>query len=237
MKQTKLWLTTIAALLCSLTANAHDFEVGGIYYTITSSADLTVKVTYRGNYSDSYSNEYSGAVTIPSTVTYNSKSYSVTSIGNYAFYECSSLTTIILPEGVTSIGERAFSGCSSLTSITLPDGMTSIEYCAFSGCSSLTSITLPEGVTSIGEWAFSDCSSLTSITLSESVTSIGNGAFEDCSSLTAVHISSIEAWCKISFEDYDSNPLYYAHNLYLNGELVTELVIPESVTSIGNYAF
>ena len=72
MKQTKLWLTTIVALLCSLTANAHDFEVGGIYYDITSSTDLAVAVTYKGSSYISYSNVYSGAVTIPSTVTYNS---------------------------------------------------------------------------------------------------------------------------------------------------------------------
>ena len=104
----KIWLTTIAALLCSLTASAHDFEVGGIYYNITSSADLTVSVTYRGSSYSSYSDEYSGVVTIPSTVTYDSKTYSVTSIGNYAFYNCSSLTSIIIPEGVTSIGSYAF---------------------------------------------------------------------------------------------------------------------------------
>ena len=89
-------------------------------------------------------------------------------------------------------------------------------------------------VTSIGGWAFSFCSSLTAITIPEGVTSIGYAAFYDCSSLTAVYISSIEAWCKISFGSYDSNPLTYAHNLYLNGELVTELVIPEGVTSIGD---
>ena len=89
MRTIKLWLTTIATLWCSLAANAHDFEVGGIYYDITSSADLTVEVTYRGSSSGSYDNEYSGAVTIPSTVTYNSKTYSVTSIGNYAFSGCS----------------------------------------------------------------------------------------------------------------------------------------------------
>ena len=95
MKTTKLWLTTIATLLCSLTASAHDFEVDGIYYTITSSADLTVEVTYRGNYYYSVDNEYSGAVTIPSTVTYNNKTYRVTSIGSSAFWDCSSLREVI----------------------------------------------------------------------------------------------------------------------------------------------
>ena len=111
MKTIKLWLTTIAMLLCSLAASAHDFSVGGIYYNISSSTNLTVEVTYRGNYSDSYLNEYSGAVIIPSTVTYNSKTYSVTRIENQAFYNCSSLTSISIPEGVTSIGSLAFGCC------------------------------------------------------------------------------------------------------------------------------
>ena len=80
--------------------------------------------------------------------------YGVTSIGNYAFYGCSSLTSVTIPNGVTSIGNYAFYGCSSLTSITIPDGVTSIGIYAFYGCSSLTSITIPDGVTSIGDWAF-----------------------------------------------------------------------------------
>ena len=130
----KIWLTTIAALLCSLTASAHDFEVCGIYYNITSSADLTVSVTYRGSSYSSYSDEYSGVVTIPSTVTYDSKTYSVTSIGNYAFYNCSSLTSITIPEGVTSIGYYAFYCCSSLASITIPESVTSIGSETFYCC-------------------------------------------------------------------------------------------------------
>ncbi|MDY5075922.1 MAG: leucine-rich repeat domain-containing protein [Paludibacteraceae bacterium] len=111
---------------------------------------------------------------------------SVTSIGDYAFYGYSSLTSLTLPNSVTSIGERAFSGCSALTSITIPNSVTSIEYGAFEYCSSLTSITIPNSVTSIGGNAFWDCSSLTSITIGNSVTSIGEWAFEDCSSLTSI---------------------------------------------------
>ena len=112
MKQTKLWLATIATLLCSLTASAHDFEVDGIYYTINPTSKPAVVVTYQGSSYDSYTNEYSGEVTIPSTVTYRNKTYSVTSIGRYAFYHCSSLTSITIPESVTSIGGYAFSSCN-----------------------------------------------------------------------------------------------------------------------------
>ena len=164
---------------------------------------------------------------------------SLTSIGLSAFQDCRSLTSINIPEGVKNIGERAFEGCSSLTAVTIPEGVTSIGGEAFYGCTSLTAITLPEGVTSIGNYAFSGCSSLTAITLPENsqLTSIGEYAFSGCSSLTAVHISNIEAWCKIEFGNSYSNPLAYAHNLYLNGELMTNLVIPEGVTSIENYAF
>ena len=134
MKQTKHLLATMAVLLCSLAASAHDFEVGGIYYNITSSTDFTVAVTYRGSSSGSYSNEYSGAVTIPEGVTYNNNTYSVTSIGSSAFRVCRSLTTITIPEGVTSIGKEAFYDCSSLTDINIPEGVTSIGYRAFYDC-------------------------------------------------------------------------------------------------------
>ena len=116
-------------------------------------------------------------------------------------------------------------------------GLTSIGDNAFRGCSGLTSVTIPESVTSIGEIAFASCSGLTSITIPNSVTSIGDNAFFNCDGLTSVHISDLTAWCKIAFTNGSSNPLYYANHLYLNGEEITNLVIPESVTSIGDYAF
>ena len=162
---------------------------------------------------------------------------SVTSIGDSAFSGCSSLTSLTIPDSVTSIGTYAFYNCESLTSVTIPDSVTSIGFAAFSGCSSLTSVTIPDSVTSIGNYAFEDCSSLTSVTIPDSVTSIGDYAFEDCSSLTSVYITDIAVWCGISFGSSSANPLCYAGNLYLNGTLVTALIIPDSVTSIGNYAF
>ena len=107
------------ATLLSLVASAHDFEIGGIYYNITSETDHTVEVTYSWS-------SYSGSITIPATVTYNGVNYSVTSIGVSAFDGCSGLTAITLPEGVTSIGYWAFGDCSSLKGITIPDGVTTI---------------------------------------------------------------------------------------------------------------
>ena len=109
MKTIKTWLFTIAVLLFSITANAHDFEVDGIYYNKTS--NTTVSVTYRGFSSNSYSNEYSGNVVIPSTVRYSGNEYSVTSIGSSAFYYCSGLTSVTIPNSVTSLGSYAFYNC------------------------------------------------------------------------------------------------------------------------------
>ena len=147
------------------------------------------------------------------------------------------VTSLDLPSDVTSIGSSAFSGCSSLTSVNIPDSVTSIGSSAFEDCSILTSVNIPDGVTSIGSSTFSGCSGLTSITIPDSVTSIGGWAFYGCGGLTGVYITDIAAWCEIYFSDSYSNPLYWAHDLYLNGEEVTDLVIPDSVTSIGERAF
>ena len=107
MQKTKHWLMTIAALLCSVAVNAYDFYANGIYYNVTSDTDLTVEVTFV----NTYSADYSGAIYIPSLVTYNRKMYSVTRIGNYAFNNCRDLTSVTIPESVRSIGYAAFYNC------------------------------------------------------------------------------------------------------------------------------
>ncbi len=114
---------------------------------------------------------------------------SVTSIGDYAFFFCSGLTSITIPNSVTSIGNYAFEYCSGLTSITIPNSVTSIGDAAFQGCSGLTSIEIPSGVTSIGRYAFESCTGLTSITIPNSVTSIGDYAFSGCTGLTSIKVS------------------------------------------------
>ena len=147
----------------------------------------------------------------------------LTSIGNYAFYECRSLTSVTIPNSVTSIGTKALSHCSGLTSVTIGNSVTSIGKDAFAYCSGLTSITIPNSVTSIGNSAFFSCSGLTSVTLGNSVTSIGKDAFYECRSLTSVTIPNSVT----SIGDY---AFAYCYGL-------TSVTIGNSVTSIGSDAF
>jgi uncharacterized protein YjdB len=147
---------------------------------------------------------------------------SVTTIGG-AFYGCTSLTSITIPNSVTTIGEQAFYNCSSLTSITIPNSVTTIEGSTFQGCSSLTSITIPNSVTTIGNNAFYGCSSLTSITIPNSVTTIGNNAFYGCSSLTSITIPN--------------SVTTIGNNAFSSCTKLASISIGNSVTTIGNSAF
>ena len=171
---------------------------------------------------------------------------SVTSIGNYAFQGCSSLTSITIPDSVTSIGESAFRDCSSLISLTIPDSVTSIANYAFSGCTHLASITIPDSVTSIGESAFRDCSSLISLTIPNSVTSIRGSAFNGCSSLISLTIpNSVTSIGEYAFEGCSSlasitipNSVTFIGGSAFNGcSSLISLTIPDSVTFIGGSAF
>ena len=143
-------------LLSAATATAHDFEVNGIFYNKNEDENNTASVTYKGSSYDAYANEYSGAVTIPSEVTYEEITYSVTSIGSDAFSYCSGLTSVVIPNSVTSIGIEAFWYCSGLTSVEIPNSVTSISVFAFSCCSSLKSVTsLNTTPPNLGNSAFS----------------------------------------------------------------------------------
>lgn len=121
--------------------------------------------------------------------------------------------------------------------MTIGNGVTSIGTQAFEYCTSLVSVNIPSSVTSIGDYAFNFCTSLTSVAILGSMLSIGYSAFYSCESLTKAEFASIESMCMIEYRNEYSNPLSYAHNLYINDQEIKELIIPESVTSIGNYAF
>ena len=200
------------ALLATTCLWAHDFVVDGIYYNFLDGNN--VAVTYKGDYSDSYSNEYSGEVTIPETVTYNGTTYSVTSIGEWAFYNCSSLTSIVIPESVTSIGSYAFNSCDALTSITIPSSVTSIGDYAFA-CDALTSIVIPESVTSIGSYAFFYCDALTSIRIEATTPpSVGSYAFPTINAI-AIYIpdNTLSAYQQVWGAKYS----------YINNETILSL--------------
>ena len=222
MKRLKILVLAVIGLLCSVSVSADGIQVDGFYYNITSWEDKTVEVTYRGSSYFTYSNEYSGAVTIPESVTYNGSIYSVTSIGEYAFRNCSDLTSVVIPNSVTYIGDYAFARCSGLTSVVIPNSVTSIGDYAFYDCDGFTSVVIPNSVTSIGNSAFEYCSGLTSVEIPNSVTRIGDGAFS-CSGLTSVDIpESVISIGRAAF--------YGCYSL-------TSVVIPEGVTSIEEYTF
>ena len=180
-------------------------------------------------------------------------------IARRTFLNRTNLTYIIIPESVERISDNAFEGCINLTSITIPKKVKYIGISAFNGCAKLTNITIPNSVTKLGNSAFRDCiglknvyiqnglkniedgvfrgcTGLESITIPDSIENIGY-SFSDCSKLKLVNISDIAAWCNINFASEKSNPLYYAEKLYLNNKEVTDLVIPDGVEKISNYAF
>ncbi len=273
---------TVLVALFSLNANAYDVKIDGIYYNLDKEAK-TAKVAPLNTKSDDNKYAYSGNVIIPQSIISDGIEYSVigidgafygcsgltsvtipesvTSIGDYAFYNCSGLTSVTIPESVTSIGSHVFDNCSGLTSVTIPESVTSLGDCAFILCSGLTSVTIPESVTSIGYEAFYGCYGLTSVTIPESVTSIGDSAFEGCRGLTSVTIPEsvtsigyeafrdcylLNASVNVVIDDIDSWltnafvskwPYGGQMHLYLNGEEIKQLVVPNNVTTIGASTF
>jgi ribosomal protein L32 len=174
---------------------------------------------------------------------YNDKNYKIKS---YAFYGCSGLTSVTIPNNVTSIGGGTFSNCSSLTSFTIPNSVTSIGGYAFEGCSSLTSITIPDSVTSIGGYAFEGCSSLINVTIPDSVKSIDYGTFSNCSSLTSITIpNSVTSIDDGTFSNCSSlssitipnSVTYIGYYTFEGCSSLTSITIPDSVTAIDMFAF
>ena len=233
-------LHTALLLLCATVATIINFEANdiycgnGIYYKITDKTNNFVAVTHRGNSYDDYE-EYSGAVTIPSFITYNEKTYKVTSIEDLAFASCSNLTSITIPNSVTSIGKGAFGDCSNLASITIPNSVTRIEYATFYYCRSLTSITIPKGNTKYD--SRDNCNAI--------IETATNTLIADCKNTTINGTCGEKATWNFykgvltisgtgAMYDYTpSQPAPWQPYKYK----ITSVVIDEGITSIGNNSF
>lgn len=215
----KSLLLTVLVTLVSVSASAYDFEVDGIYYNVVSLSDLTCEVTYK----DSEGASYTGDVKIPSTVTYNRKTLSVTSVGEMAFRLCPELTSVEIPNSVIAIGASAFARSASLNSVKLGSSVTSIGKSAFFHCASLASIEIPNSVTSIGSDMFAGCTSLTSIGIPNSVTNIEYNAFYGCTSLASIEMPNSVTGI--------GNKAFYGCTR------IVSIDIPNSVKSIGKAAF
>lgn len=226
----------VVGLLASLTASAHDFEVDGIYYNIINDTSKTVEVTYKGYSPTEYEKEYSGGVDIPSNVTYNGVTYTVTQIGVEAFYECSELTDLTIPNTIDGIADQ-FIGCTGLTAVNISDlsAWCKINFASqtanpLSLCQKLIlngevvkELIIPEDITEIGGWTFRCCTELTSVKIHNSVSKIGRGAFEDCIGLTSITIpeSVTEIW----------------DSAFSGCSKLSNIDIHDSVTHIGDLAF
>ncbi|MDR1846549.1 MAG: leucine-rich repeat protein [Bacteroidales bacterium] len=237
MKRTRLFLLAAMAVFVfeigfSNNANGQSvgntFVVSGVTYKLTSLSPNEVQLGT--GYPNAFATNPTGSYTILDSVTggTNNLTYSVTSIGNYAFYYCSGLTSVTIPNSVKYIGDYAFEACSGLTSVTIPNSVTSIGSDAFNGCSGLNSITIPNSVTSIGSHAFSGCSGLTSVTWNAVnctlPTNYSHGPFYNKTSITNVTIG-------------DSVQVIPNYLFYGCSGITETLNIPNSVTSIGYQAF
>ena len=221
-------LLALMVAFCAVGRVWADIEtVGGITWTYTllnGEASLGLGV-YSAR---AVPTSITGAITIPSTL----GGYEVTSIGKYAFRNCSGLTSVAIPDSVTSIGDCAFEDCRGLRSVTIPDSVISIGNYAFDNCSELKGVTIGDDLTSIGKYAFRNCSGLSSVTIPDSVTSIGDGAFSYCSGLTAINVVEGNA----HYKSVDGMLLSKDGKTLIQG-VNGDVTIPDSVTSIVENAF
>jgi len=247
----RFYLSAIA-FLWSLIIHAVSVEIDGIAYNINLKTGLT-EVTSNAFH------PYSGDIVIPETIVYENTEYtvtgigggafsqrnitsitfpnSITSIGPSAFSYCNVLDSVVIPERVTIIPDMAFASSESLRHVILPEGVTLIDNSAFNSCYGLDSIIIPNTVETIEDWAFAGCKNLSYVKMPQQLKKVGQGAFGSCQSMAYVDIPDLSSWAMVDFYNNKANPLNFAKKLIINGEEITDLVIPDDVTSIGNCTF
>jgi hypothetical protein len=247
----RFYLSAIA-FLWSLIIHAVTVEIDGIAYNINLKTGLT-EVTSNAFH------PYSGDIVIPETIVYDGIKYTVTSIGGGAFSQrnitsitfpnsitsigpsafsyCNVLDSVVIPERVTIIPDMAFASSESLRHVILPEGVTLIDNSAFNSCYGLDSLIIPNTVETIEDWAFAGCKNLSYVKMPQQLKKVGQGAFGNCQSMAYVDIPDLSSWAMVDFYNNSANPLNFAKKLIVNGEEITDLVIPDDVTSIGNCTF
>ena len=233
------------ALMMSLADYAHDAEIDGIYYNLYSNTK-EASVTYMGKDSWDAPAEYIGAVTIPSTVTYEGVTYRVTSIGDEAFQYCEDITSVTIPNSVTSIGDWAFDSCKGLTSIKIPNSVTYIGSNVFRYCEGLTSFEIPNSITKMGGYVFENCINLSSVTIGSGLTILPSNTFENCEALESIclpnNITSIGSYAFVDCKNLKAIELpdmleTIGYNAFADCYSLTSLNIPNTVTEIRDQAF
>ena len=226
------------AMLClSISASAYDFEVDGFYYEVN--LDNMTATLVAGE------NKQSGEISIPATVAYKGREFSVTSI-NGAFSGNDELTKVSLPSSIVSLGSSAFEGCSSLQSISGLDNITELGIACFSGCISLTNIDLPEGLKRIESQVFIGCVGLSTVTIPNSVISIGDEAFQSCTSLSSIKLPPtiaslskglLQGCSSLENLDLPNSIITIEDNVLAGCVGLTSLFVPNSIQQIGNGVF
>lgn len=248
-----LFAMTALVVATSASAKFYDFEVAGLFYSINEGG-TTVTLSHNGE--GIYDSDYTGDIVIPAEVSYDGKTYTVTAIGEYAFYGCVDVSSVKMPETITKIGDFALYYCYGLSEVEIPGSVTEICQSAISFCRGLTSLTIPNSVTVIGEMAFMNCDNLVSIEIGNSVETISSCAVAHCYKLKSIHIpASVSFIGEDQFERCDclesitvdaDNPIYDSRdNCNAIIETATNTLIgacnksfiPGTVTTIGSYAF
>jgi len=209
-----LLLVVLLAMFPKETVYATQVELEGIIYELYESSK-TANIT---GYNDPSAN-----LVIPSTIVYNDEDYTIVSINDSAFIDCTKIVSVSIPESVTNIAKKAFSGCTNLTTVNIPSGITRIYDRTFYNCSNLTNFTIPNQITYIGNYAFYHCSSLKTVNIPNNVTILGNYAYSGCTSLENLTLSN-------QIKLIDSYTFY-------NCKKLTKVVITDKVTTIGSRAF